>query len=90
MALLALLIPFILAGVTALILHRVVEKRGEKKKKEKVEVPFIDSKKICSNCGESTYLSNKYCGFCGHQACAAELHQFYHDFAKDLPTHACR
>lgn len=67
LALLAIVVPFILSGVLALILHRVVENRSQKKKTEKIELPFIDSKKICTNCGESTYLSNKYCGSCGHQ-----------------------
>jgi hypothetical protein len=68
MTLLVIIIPFIIAGVSALILHRLLERRHDKEEIEEMELPFIDSKKVCNNCGEKIYLSNKFCGSCGNQA----------------------
>ncbi|MHA2283154.1 MAG: double zinc ribbon domain-containing protein [Promethearchaeota archaeon] len=68
MALLVIIIPFIIAGVSALILHRILERKHDKEEIEEIELPFIDSKKVCNHCGEKIYLSNKFCGSCGNQA----------------------
>ena len=67
MALLVIIIPFVIAGFSALIIHRLIERRRQKEKAEEIELPFIDSKKVCNNCGKPIYLSNKYCGFCSNQ-----------------------
>ncbi|MFX0082496.1 MAG: zinc ribbon domain-containing protein [Candidatus Hodarchaeota archaeon] len=72
MALLVVIIPFIIAGFSALIVHRIMERKSQKEKIEDIELPFIDSRKECNNCGKSIYLSNKYCGSCGNQVIYAE------------------
>jgi hypothetical protein len=72
MALLIVIIPFIIAGVSALIVNRLMERKTHKEETEEIELPFIDSKKVCNNCGKSIYLSNKYCGSCGKQVIFSE------------------
>ncbi|MHA2185616.1 MAG: double zinc ribbon domain-containing protein, partial [Promethearchaeota archaeon] len=67
LALLVVVIPFIISGFSGLIVHRLLERRKQKKEAEEIELPFIDSKKVCNKCGESIYLTNKYCGSCGSQ-----------------------
>ncbi|MHA2125623.1 MAG: double zinc ribbon domain-containing protein [Promethearchaeota archaeon] len=67
MALLVVIIPFIIAGFSALVVQRLLERKKHKEEAEEIELPFIDSKKVCNKCGESIYLSNKYCGSCGNQ-----------------------
>jgi len=64
--LLIVLIPFVIAGFSALILHLLIEKIQRKKEEEK-QTFFIDAKKICTKCGEPSYLSNKFCASCGSQ-----------------------
>jgi len=65
--LIIVLIPFAIAGLLALVVHRLIERKKIKKEKEHMEMLFVDSKKICTKCGESAYLSNKFCGSCGAQ-----------------------
>ncbi|MFX1445747.1 MAG: zinc ribbon domain-containing protein, partial [Promethearchaeota archaeon] len=64
-ALLIVIIPFAIAGFLALIIHRFFEIKSKKEEKEEVHLPFSDSKKFCSKCGEEMYLSDKFCGSCG-------------------------
>ena len=66
-ALLIIIIPFALASFLTLMVHRYYEMKTKERKKEDIELPFSDSKKFCSECGEPLYLSNKYCGSCGSQ-----------------------
>ena len=47
--------------------EKCAEEAQRKKEAEDIELPFIDSKKVCNKCGESIYLTNKYCGSCGSQ-----------------------
>lgn len=72
MALLVVVIPFIIAGFSALIVNRVMEIKKKEDEAEKIELPFIDSGKICNNCGASIYLSNKHCGSCGKKVVFTE------------------
>ncbi|MFX1281524.1 MAG: zinc ribbon domain-containing protein [Promethearchaeota archaeon] len=72
MALLVVIVPFIIAGFSALVIHRIMERKSQKEEVEEIELPFIDSKKVCNNCGKSIYLSNKYCGSCGNQMIFSE------------------
>ncbi len=65
--LIIVLLPFAFSGLLALIIHRLIERKKIKKEKEHMEMLFVDSKKICTKCGESAYLSNKFCGSCGAQ-----------------------
>ena len=71
--LLILLIPFVIAGFSALIVHRLIERIQTKKEKEEMQMFFIDAKKICTKCGEPSYLSNKFCTFCGSQQIFADI-----------------
>jgi len=73
MTLLIILIPFVLASISALIINRRNELKTEKKQKEDIQLPFIDSRKECSKCGETTYLSDKFCGTCGGQQIFSEI-----------------
>lgn len=92
-----IIVPFVLAGLSALLVHRYMEKKSHKEEAEEVELPFIDSKKVCNKCGESIYLSNKYCGSCGNQAIFQEnidiytlkcdvCNNYIHDKAKFCPS----
>ncbi len=38
-----------------------------KKELREIEIPFVDNKKYCSNCGEETYLQDVYCNNCGEK-----------------------
>ncbi|MBD3255018.1 MAG: hypothetical protein GF383_07985 [Candidatus Lokiarchaeota archaeon] len=60
-------IPFVLAGFLGFFINRVIEKKKIDKRKDEMDLPFMDSTKICNNCGEPTYLSEKYCSHCGKQ-----------------------
>ena len=72
-ALTIILVPFVIAGFTALIVTRIIEKKKKEKEKESIEMLFIDSKKICTKCGEPAYLSDKYCGSCGVQLIFSDM-----------------
>jgi len=65
--LIVVIIPFIIACASILLLYYVIAKLTEKAKKTDIEVPFVDKKKICVKCGESTFQSDKFCGACGAQ-----------------------
>ncbi|MBD3255017.1 MAG: hypothetical protein GF383_07980 [Candidatus Lokiarchaeota archaeon] len=60
-------VPFVLAGFLGFFINRVIEKKKIDKRKDEMDLPFIDSTKICNNCGEPMYLSEKYCSHCGKQ-----------------------
>jgi hypothetical protein len=66
-ALLVIIIPFAVASFLTLMVHRYYEMKSKERKKEDIQLPFSDSKKFCSKCGEPLYLSNKFCGSCGSQ-----------------------
>ena len=66
-ALLLIVIPFAIASFLTMMVHRFLEMKSEERKKEDIQLPFSDSKKFCSKCGEPLYLSNKFCGSCGFQ-----------------------
>ncbi|MHA1148324.1 MAG: hypothetical protein ACTSR8_08765 [Promethearchaeota archaeon] len=70
--LLIVLIPFVLAGVSALLLHRVFDRKKEPKRKTDLQIPFIDSEKKCNKCGAFAYLTDKYCGSCASQLIFAQ------------------
>ncbi len=72
MALLIILVPFVLSSFSALILSRLIEKKKRSKQKDKLDMLFVDSKKICKDCGESVYLSDKFCSNCGKQQIFSE------------------
>ncbi|MFX1257958.1 MAG: zinc ribbon domain-containing protein [Promethearchaeota archaeon] len=68
-----ILIPFVIAGFSALITHRLIEREKRKKEKEEMQMLFVDSKKTCTKCGEPMYLSNRFCGSCGEQQIFADM-----------------
>ncbi|MFX1257957.1 MAG: zinc ribbon domain-containing protein [Promethearchaeota archaeon] len=71
--LIVILIPFVIAGFSALITHRLIEREKRKKEKEEMQMLFVDSKKICTKCGEPIYLSNRFCSSCGEQQIFADM-----------------
>ncbi|TFF94841.1 MAG: hypothetical protein EU544_03980, partial [Promethearchaeota archaeon] len=72
-ALLVVVIPFVLAGFSALILNRILEAKAKTKLSVEIHLPFIDSVKTCSKCKEQIYFSDKYCGICGAQQIFSEM-----------------
>jgi ribosomal protein S27AE len=65
--LLVLIGPFALSCFLVLMIHPVIEKRSKKGRTLEEPMPFIDSKKFCSKCGEGVFLADKYCTSCGEQ-----------------------
>jgi len=95
--LIVVIIPFIIACASILLLQYVIAKLTEKAKKTDIEVPFVGSEKICVKCGKSTYLTDKFCGICGAQLILPEKFGTYvarcikcdaliNDKAKHCPT----
>lgn len=66
MLLLVIMGPFALSCLLVLLIHPTFEKRASKKKEEEA-MPFIDSKKLCTKCGDEVFLQDKFCTSCGEQ-----------------------
>ncbi|TXT67324.1 MAG: membrane protein of unknown function [Promethearchaeota archaeon] len=59
--------PFAITAILSLFLRPYIIKTLRRKDLREIDIPFVDSKKYCSKCGEETYLQDRYCNNCGEQ-----------------------